>query len=368
MSTSKQETSASSSTAVSNRSLQAESGIQHSVRTDDGVQLRLTRYQGGEKGPVLLSHCIGVSSRMYSTTLVSENLLEFLYGRGYDVWLLDFRFSIDLPCAEEPNSMDAVARYDYPAAVDAIRDTAGVDSIQIVAHGVGASTLTMSLLRGLEGVRAAVFSQVSTDVLVGPLAQLAARFRANQVLSLIGCRSITPDVSSSPGLRTRILNWMLQEYPLDEEEQCENPVCHRITAIYGLMWEHSRIDPSVHDHLSSLFGPANIRGLSQLSLLARRQHLVNRHGEEVYLPHLDRLALPVLLLHGSDNMCVLPHSTARTLRRLQRANDADLYRRDVIPGYGHVDCILGRNAHQDVYPSILEHLEATAHHDSGTGG
>ena len=31
----------------------------------------------------------------------------------------------------------------------------------------------------------------------------------------------------------------------------------------------------------------------------------------------------------------------------------------VIPGYGHIDCIFGKNAVKDVYPFIVEHLEAT---------
>jgi len=332
----------------------------HSVQTPDDLEIRLTRHRGGGKGPVLLSHCIGVSSRMYSTDLVPQNLLEFLYERGYDVWLLDFRFSIDLPTAEAPHSMDAVARYDYPTAVRAVRETTGAESIQVVAHGVGASTLTMALLSGLEGVRSAVFSQVSTDLLVAPLAQLAARLRVNQALSLLGCSSISPDVSSPPSLQDRLVNWVLSPAPLPEDEACANPVCHRITTIYGLMWEHERIHPAVHDRLGSLFGPANLEGLSQLSLLARRGHLVRRDGAEVYLPHLERMALPATFLHGSDNMCVLPKSTALTLHRLREANDPSLYRRRVIPGYGHIDCILGESAPQDVYPHILEHLEATA--------
>ena len=348
------------SRATSPRPLEVDGKDLHPVRTGDGVEILLTRYQGGEKGPVVLSHCIGVSSRMYSTTLVSQNLLEYLYDRGYDVWLLDFRFSIDLPSAEEPHSLDAVAQQDYPAAIDTVRDVADAASVQVVAHGQGASTLTMALLTGLDGVRSAVFSQVSTHVLVAPLAQIAARLRATQGLKLLGHRFVSPDVPADPGLRDRLVSWLLDFYPLGEEEQCDNPVCHRITGIYGLMWEHDRIDPAIHDHLASLFGPANLEGFSQLSRIVRRRHLVNRHGEDVYLPHLERLALPATFLHGSENMCVLPRSTALTYKRLRRTNDPDLYRRHVLPGYGHIDCILGTDAPQDVYPYILEHLEATA--------
>ncbi len=32
------------------------------------------------------------------------------------------------------------------------------------------------------------------------------------------------------------------------------------------------------------------------------------------------------------------------------------YERHVIPEYGHIDCIFGKNAYIDVYPFILKHL------------
>ena len=44
----------------------------------DGVTLRLTRYQGGSKGPVILSHGLGVSSLIFSTDTIDTNLTEYL--------------------------------------------------------------------------------------------------------------------------------------------------------------------------------------------------------------------------------------------------------------------------------------------------
>ena len=53
-------------------------------------------------------------------------------------------------------------------------------------------------------------------------------------------------------------------------------------------------------------------------------------------------------------------STEITLDLLSRANGAKFYDRHVIPGYGHIDCIFGKDAARDVYPLVLEHLEVTA--------
>jgi cholesterol oxidase len=119
----------------------------------DGVGLRLTRYQGGDKGPVMLSHCIGVSSLMYAIDTINTNLLEYLFEHGFDVWLLDYRLSIELPASRSQSYLGDVATRDYPTAVARVQELSGANSVQVVAHGVGSSTFTMALLAGLQGVR-----------------------------------------------------------------------------------------------------------------------------------------------------------------------------------------------------------------------
>ena len=78
------------------------------------------------------------------------------------------------------------------------------------------------------------------------------------------------------------------------------------------------------------------------------------------MPHLDRLKLPICFIHGAENQCFLPVSTELTYNALRAAYGDDLYTRHVIPGYGHIDCIYGQAAAQDVYPHMLNHLELTA--------
>ena len=48
--------------------------------TADNVQLRLTRYRGGAKGPVVLSPGFGVSTMSFSTDTIDTNLPEYLYA------------------------------------------------------------------------------------------------------------------------------------------------------------------------------------------------------------------------------------------------------------------------------------------------
>lgn len=323
----------------------------------DGVQLRLMRHQGGSKGPVLLSHCIGVSQRMYSTDTITTNLLEYLYEHDFDVWLLDHRLSIELPASHNQSTMDDVATKDYPSAVNKVLELSKAKNLQVVAHGVGSSTFTMAMLAGLEGVRAAVCSQVSTDLYV-PLLNLTKSY-LTPLSKILGLRTFTTYTDNDASPIDRLLNWLIKAYPMEAEERCKNPVCQRVTGLYGNLYEHDQLSPETHSALHELFGVVNLTAMSQLSKIATKRHLVNVRGEDTYLPHIERLAIPIAFIHGADNICVLPKSTEITLDRVTKVNNPDLYIRHLIPDYGHVDCIIGKNAVQDVYPFILDHLQSS---------
>jgi cholesterol oxidase len=320
-----------------------------SLPASDGVVLRLTRFDGGGKGPVLVVHCIGVSSRMYLTTSVDTNLVEHLYADGFDVWLLDMRLSIDLESSREQSTLDDVATKDYPAAVAHVLEQTGSETLQVVAHGVGSSTFTMAMLSGLAGVRAAVCSQVSTHVLI----PLWSRLKSPSVTAMarMGVTTISPSDDDA-------WLWRFSDHTPRLGARCHDRVCRRITTIFGPLYEHAQFSDGTHAELRSLFGTVNLTALSQLSLLGRRRHLVSSTGEERYLPHLDRLAIPIAYLHGEANRCVLPKSTETTLGLVRAANGGSLYRRSVFAGYGHVDCVMGKDAVRDVFPVIVDHLNA----------
>src|ERR1035438_157057 len=121
----------------------------------DGVQLQLTRYR--TKGPVILSHGLGVSSLIYSTDTIDTNLTEYLVAHGYDVWLLDYRNSIALPASSDLASGDDIATKDYPAAVAKVRELTGSASVQMVVHCWGSTTFFMAMHHHLNAGRAGQF-------------------------------------------------------------------------------------------------------------------------------------------------------------------------------------------------------------------
>lgn len=286
--------------------------------------------------------------------------MEFLCAHEYDVWTLDLRFSIDLDPARQSDG-DQAARYDYPCAISKIRHETGAASVQCLAHSWGAPTFFMSLLQGLEGVRSLVASQIGIYTYSPPNIRFVTGLHLADLLAAVGSAQL--DASARPdeiwlekGYDKALQAWAM----LFAQGRCTSATCHRVTFMYGSLYEHDQLNEELHEHLDELFGVANTRTFQHISKICRKGYLVNFKDENTYLPHLDRLNLPIAFIQGGEDKCFLPKGTKRTYDRLCSQFNPDQYSYHLIPGYGHIDCIFGKNAAKDVYPHILEHFEKTA--------
>jgi cholesterol oxidase len=343
-------------TARTRRELAVDPPDAHYFSTADGVSLRLVRYEGGSKGPVLLVHGLGMSGQVFSVDTLNVNLVEYLAESGYDVWVLDSRASIDIAGSEDQFTADLIAEQDLPAAVGKVRELTGEAAVDVVAHGLGATTLLMAIVGGLQGVRSAVCSQGGLHVVTQRAARVKAGLYLPGVIKALGQQSLRADGGGTKGWKNRLFDAGLRLLPVELEEQCSSPVCRRITFMYGPLYEHDQINLATHEALHELFGVVNLQVFDHLARMVREGHAVRTTGES-WLRDLDRLALPITFLHGADNACFLPESTQATMAALADANGPDFYRHTVIPDYGDMDCLIGKDAARDVFPLILEHLE-----------
>jgi len=329
----------------------------HDFTTSDGVKLRLVRYRGGAKGPVLLAHGLGVSGLIFAIDTIATNLVEYLFENGYDVWVLEYRASVDLPASRTQFTADQIARFDWPAAVQEVRRLSGAADIQVVAHCYGATTFSMAMLSGLGGVRSAVLSQVGPIVKAPALTELKSKLHLPDLLEKLGVSFMDTDPEEHATWKGRLLDAAARLVPGAAEERTKDPVSNRITFIYGPLYKLGNLNPATFAALHEMFGVANISALKHLARMVRAERVVDAGGGDVYLPHVTQITpFPILFIHGAENQCYLPESTEEAQRLLQRTFPHVAYERHVIPGYAHIDCIFGQHAHRDVYPLLLQHL------------
>jgi cholesterol oxidase len=106
-----------------------------------------------------------------------------------------------------------------------------------------------------------------------------------------------------------------------------------------------------------MFGIADITTFKHLLTMISAGQVVDAEGKDVYLPNIQRLKIPLTFFQAMNNHLFLPEGTERSYELLVAKNGADGYLRVQIPNYNHMDCFVGKNAAQDIYPLILAQLD-----------
>lgn len=345
------------------RPLKAPTPEVHRFRTEDKVELQLTRYCGGKAGPVILAPGIGVRASSYAGDTTPTSLVEYLTSHDFDVWLFDYRASPVVIETTPPFTLDDIAVYDWPAATRYLCDVTGRPDMQAIVHCVGSLSFLMALLLGLKGIRSAICSQFTLHPVTNWQNHLKTDIRLTDILSKVFHLS-TVDICSSPSPEAKALDAWLWNVPVPEGEACKNPVCHRNFAIYGMVYAHDQLNALTHDALREMFGQVQVKPFEQLSLILKNGHAVDCRGHNTYLrpENAKHMILPLTFIHGMRNQIFYPETSALTLEWLRRENPqadaAGLYKRHVFPDYAHMDLFIGKKASDEIFPFLLEELKA----------
>lgn len=326
----------------------------------DDAELMLTHFPSpsATKGPVLLAAGFSMRASSLAEPTIDTTLTEALVEAGYDVWLFDYRSSIALPSCKRDHTIDDIVQNDWPQAIAEVRNRTGAPSVQLVGHCVGSVTIMMALLDGVEGVRSAVCSQFFPHQQSGLLNQLKYTLRLPSVFDAVGIEGLTPNT----GRRSFNKVIDLAAGILPTPEKCQEPVCRWLNGVFGLTHTHDQLNSLTHELFPSAFGTGDVTTLKHLSLMARKKRAVNHRGEDIYMPNVARLDLPLLLIQGSKNYIFKPKGLEKTLKWLRAAhpNSAELHEVLVLDDYAHLDGLVGRNAASEVFPHIIDHLDRHA--------
>lgn len=328
--------------------------------------------------------------------LKDKNLAAMLYEEGWDVWMLEYRGSPLLDVSAEYSSMDEIALLDIPNAVDKVLQTVSSElqrsdihpgnlQVYCFSHCVGSASLMMSILGGQLRHRALEKSKLA-GILISQFQPLVVGSKTTQirlqlavfVRNVLGMDMLqfTAGQAKTKGIYT-FVDRLLASFNYDADnafsnEKCNHETnltrhqpdstsCKRMTGIFGRSMVHKNLMQETHDKLDLYFGRANVGVFLHGAKCVEYERLVNRDGQNVYINDsnvINYLDMPLMLLHGRDNVLFSKESIRLTKKYLNRVFDRERKKRKLdrfltVPGYGHFDCTIGKDAHKDIFrPSI----------------
>jgi hypothetical protein len=328
----------------------------------DGLALNLVNVCGRQaptRGPVLLVHGAGVRANLFRAP-TETNIVDALIAADYDVWLENWRASIDLP----PNlwTLDQAALYDHPRAVAKVVAETGARSVKAIIHCQGSTSFAMSAVAGLIPE---VDTIVSNAISLHPVVPRWSRFKLNFAVPVV--QLLTPYVDCRWGLHAPHLTaWLISRAVRMTHWECRNPVCKMVSFTYGsgypALWRHEQLDPATHDWLRGEFAQVPLTFFRQMARSVSRGRLVAVDGL-LGLP-ADFAAQPpqtqarFALFAGARSGCFLPESQVRSHAFLASFRK-DFHTLHILPEYSHLDVFIGKNAARDVFPLMLAELERT---------
>lgn len=315
-----------------------------------------------------------VDHQIYALPTIPFNAVNYFTRAGYRVHISVHRIGQLIVAENMWTTYDA--RLDLKACLEYIRSQHGPAPIYTIAHCMGSVAFSTGLLDGT--IPASwILGITCSQVFMNPIWQtlnmvkvLAGPVPLDKLYRLLAGTWFSCSTSKDDTLVQRAINQALRFYPDSRRELCNNASCHRTSFVFGRCWNHRNLNEATHRQIDRFFGGVN----TQLLHLLMRQGFegtVTRNGplyQDLVTPaNIQRLkGIPFLLFCGGDNAVLSGESTERTYEILCDAfggagggdgQEGIDYRRRVVPGYGHLDCWMGRNAWKDIYPFVREEVD-----------
>jgi lysosomal acid lipase/cholesteryl ester hydrolase len=335
--------------------------------TEDKLGLSMLRFcREPSDDAILIIHGLTTSTDMF---IMPEhyNLVQYLLDSGYtDVWCLDFRMSNRHSYNLFPHryTLDDIALYDFPPAIQKIREHIGDRRLHVICHCLGAAAFTMSLFgKAVDGIASCIANSVALTPRVPRWSRVKGTVMPPMVEWVFGFPYVSPLWSEQPGItRGKLFAKAISSF----HHECDVPACHMLSMMWGTGWPalyfHENLHEITHRRGGDLYGGTSMNYYRHVMKMVKAGHAVkmDRNDSQYdrlpddYLQHAREITTPVLFMTGETNR-VFTDSNVVCYRRLEKIVPGR-HQLHVFPGYGHQDVFMGKNNHIDIFPRLVQFI------------
>ncbi len=264
-----------------------------------------------------------------------------------------------------PYTLDHIALFDFPPALEVMRSHIGDRPIHVICHCLGAVSFTMSLFaKAVDRIASVIANSVALTPRVPAWSRVKLTVAPGMIDYVLGFPYINPRWSEDPGftkgeLFSRAVSFFHRE--------CDVPACHMLSMMWGTGWpalyNHENMDPVTHRRGGDLYGANSMHYYRHVRKMLKAGHAVKYQPGD---PTLDRLPddylqyavdieTPILFTTGADNR-VFADSNIVCYERLAETVPGR-HELQVFPGYGHQDPFMGKHVDRDIFPRFVEFID-----------
>lgn len=349
---------------------------------------------------IILTNGFALTTHAFvATELKEKSLAAMLYKQGWDVWLFEYRASPVLDVSAKYTTIDDIAKFDIPTAVDVVIERVSEemkqqnpeinkDNLQIhyFSHCIGSASLMMSLLSGClrhQDDTSKIASILISQFLPFPIGSKTTQVKlqlSNFIRDVLNIDLLQFTAGQEkPNAMYQFIDRVFSSFNYQagntfSNEQChqekenlcahqpDTTSCKRMSGIFGRSMVHDNLLPETHKKLDLYFGRANVGVFLQGAKCVEYEQLVNMDGQNVYVSDeniVKYLDMPVMVLHGENNVLFDKESFKLTQSEFRRIFSSDRSNAGqdrflLAKGYAHFDCTIGKNAHKEIFSPVID--------------
>ena len=338
--------------------------------TEDKLGLSFQRFhQEDSDDIVVIIHGLTTSTDMF---IMPEhyNLVKFLHDHNYkDVWCLDFRMSNRYSYNLEPHrySMDDVAMYDYPAALNKLRETVGKDKrIHVICHCLGSVSFMMSLFgKQIDGITSCIANSVALTPRIYTWSKMKLTFAPFLVERVLSTPYLSPNWGFAPYFS---MGKFISKCVSLFHRECKNPACHMLSMMWGTgkpaLYKHENLHEVTHERGGDLYGGTSMNYYRHVLKMVKHDNTAIKYKPEDqkynslpdnYFEHVKEIETPVMFMTGRENH-IFTDSNILCHKRMEEIVPGR-HELAIFDGYGHQDVFMGKNNDKDIFPSLVKFID-----------